>query len=100
MRRIRSERVSDEELHLVRQYLTGSFVLGFERAPMRIVAVNAEARLPDGHLDQLLADLRAVEAEDVLVCARAVLHPEALCVAAAGPLDESEVRDARPWQAA
>jgi zinc protease len=94
--RIRRERVSADELHLVRQYLSGSFVLGFEKATRRAAhVVNAERfGLPDGHLDRFLEDLVTVDEDAVLACARELLHPEHLVVAAAGPLTESELRAA------
>jgi zinc protease len=94
--RIRREPVGADELHLVRQYLSGSFVLGFEKASRRAAHVVNTARLglPEGHLDELLDQLCSVDAEAVLECARALLHPRQLVVAAAGPLTEAELSEA------
>jgi zinc protease len=94
--RIRRERVSADELHLVRQYLTGSFVLGFEKATRRAAhVVNAERfGLPDGHLDRFLADLVTVDEAAIQECARTLLHPQQLVAAAAGPITKDELAEA------
>jgi zinc protease len=94
MERIRTEPVTPDELHLVKQYLSGSFAMGFEKTSRRASQVVTAARLglPEGHLDQLLDDLLNVDAEAVLACAHDVLDPRALSVAVAGPLDEATVR--------
>ncbi|MEM7310116.1 MAG: pitrilysin family protein [Planctomycetota bacterium] len=91
--RIRDELVSPDELELARGYLLGSFALGFERASRRTrYLVYAERnRLPDRHLDELLAAFAEVTAEDVQRAAQKHLLPERCCVAAAGPIREEEL---------
>jgi len=92
--RIQRELVPAEELELSKSYLTGSFVLGFERAARRVQTLVAAQRnnLPDDHLRQLLEAFAAVTAEDVRRVARAHLFPERSCLAVAGPVKESVVR--------
>jgi len=87
MRRIQSEPVAEAELELAKNYLTGSFVLGFERAARRVqVLVAAERnKLPDDHLRQLVTAFANVTAEDVQRVARTHLRPELCCLSVAGP---------------
>jgi len=94
MERIRVETVGEEELDLAKRYLSGSYALGFEKSSRRASQVVTAARLglPEGHVEQLLEDLMAVDAAAVREVAHAVLEPRALSVAAAGPLDEATVR--------
>ena len=100
MERLRREPVPADELEMAKQYLIGSFVLGFERASRRAqYTVYAERNgLGEGHLAELLRRFRAVEAEDVLRAAQRHLHPDTPCVAASGPITKRElsrlVRDA------
>jgi zinc protease len=86
--RMRSELVSEQELRLARDYLTGSFALGYERSARRVQTIVSAQRngLPDDHLTRLLSALACVGAEDVRRVARAHLHPEAACVAISGPV--------------
>jgi len=88
IRRIRDELVTKEELELARNYLTGSFALGYERSARRVQTLVSAHRngLPDDHLEQLFRSFRTVRAEDVRRVARAHLHPGASCVAVAGPV--------------
>ncbi len=90
IRRIREQPVEDHELELARQYLLGSFALGFERSSRRAAyAVYAERQgLPDDHLEALPKAFAKVSAEDVLRAAAKHLHPEALCLAGAGPVEQ------------
>lgn len=96
MRRIREEEVSRDELELARNYLLGSFVLGFERASRRAgYLIYAERNgLPDGHLDTLLDAFAAVDADDVRRVAATHLLPATPCVAAAGPLTAKDLAKA------
>jgi len=93
IRRIQRELVPADELELARNYLTGSFVLGFERAARRVqTLISAERnRLPDDHLEQLLRAFAAVSAEDVRRVAAEHLHPDRSCLAVAGPVQKREV---------
>ena len=94
IRRIREEPVEPEELELARDYLLGSFALGFERAARRAqYAIYAERNeLGDRHLQELCDAFATVSAEDVRRVARAHLHPERACVAAAGPITAAELK--------
>lgn len=87
--RIRSEPVKPEELDLARQYLTGSFVLGFERAARRAHTMVQMHRfgLPIDDLTTLPARIAEISAADVLAVARQRLHPDALCLAVGGAVD-------------
>ncbi len=88
IRRIQEERVAADELDLAKNYLIGSFPLGFERASRRAsYLVSAEVHhFPPDNLQRLLAEFAAVTAQDVQRVARAHLFPGASCVAAAGPI--------------
>ena len=85
--RIQSEPVPPDELDLAKNYLTGSFVLGFERAARRVqVLVGAERnKLPDDHLRQLVTAFAHVTAADVQRVARQHLRPASCCLSVAGP---------------
>lgn len=93
MRRIRDERVEEEELELAKSYLVGAFALGLERASRRASFLVSAERLglPEGHLAELVRELSEVTADDVQRAARAHLHPEAACLAAAGPVKKSSL---------
>ena len=93
IRRIREEPVEDEELALARDYLLGSFALGFERAGRRAQHLIYARRngLADDHLERLFDAIAAVGVEDVQRVAQAHLFPERACVAAAGPIGEAEL---------
>jgi len=93
IRRIRDELVQADELELARDYLLGSFALGFERASRRAqYTIFAERNeLGDKHLQELCDAFAAVSREDLRRVARAHLHPEEACVAAAGPIKAAEL---------
>lgn len=88
IRRIRDEPVTSEELQLARDYLLGSFALGFERASSRTqYLIFAERNdLAEDHLRELLACFAAVSVEDIQRVARKHLRPDECCVVAAGPI--------------
>lgn len=96
IRRIQRELVAPEELELARRYLTGSFALGFERASRRANHLVAAQRngLPDGHLAELLRRFEQISAQEVRDVARRHLHPDAACLAVAGPVAAREARRA------
>ena len=93
MRRIQAERVGDGELDIAKNYLIGSFPLGFERAARRAsYMVSHELHsFPSDNLDRLLRAFGAVTAEDVQRVAREHLHPATSCLAAAGPVKRPEL---------
>ncbi|MDP6954417.1 MAG: pitrilysin family protein [Planctomycetota bacterium] len=96
MRRIRDEPVAVEELELARDYLLGSYPLGFERASRRAAfLVTREVHgFGDSYLEDLIASFKAVTTQDVQRAARAHLWPERCCLAAAGPVNKAELRRA------
>ena len=98
IRRIQAEPVTPEELDLAKSYLTGSFVLGFERAARRVQTLVSAQRigLPDDHLEQLVRAFRGVSAADVQRVARAHLFLEAACLVVAGPVKKREVEALLP----
>jgi len=93
IRRIQRELVPRDELALAKNYLTGSFVLGFERAARRVqTIVSAERnKLPDDHLSQLVRAFAAVTPEDVRRVAQKHLSAEEPCLVVAGPVKEKDV---------
>jgi zinc protease len=93
--RIRASAVLPEELELARQYLTGSFVLGFERAARRAHYMVQAHRygLPADDLATLPARISAISAEQIQSVAQRHLHPEALSLTVGGPVDPRRLPD-------
>ncbi len=88
IRRIRTEPVAPEELDLAKRYLTGSVLLGHERAGRRVGAMVYAQRLglPFDHLSTLPSEIAAVSVEDVQRVAALHLVPEDLVLSGAGPI--------------
>lgn len=94
MRRIQDEPVSQAELETAKRYLVGSFTLGFERASRRanyLIASHLYG-LPEDNLQRLPREFSKVTVEDVQRVAARHLHPDACCLAAAGPVNKAELR--------
>jgi zinc protease len=93
MRRIQEELVTVEELETARDYVVGSFVMGFQRAARRAGwIVSAERHgLAEDAIESLPRQFAAVTREDVRRVARAHLDPDRCCVSAAGPLRARDV---------
>src|SRR6185295_960470 len=93
IRRIQKSLVPKDELALARNYLTGSFVLGFERAARRVqTIVSAERnKLPDDHLERLVRAFAGITPEDVRRVAQKHLSPENPCLVVAGPVKKKDV---------
>ena len=74
--------------------MVGCFALTFQRDSRRAGYMISQERhgLPPDNLERLPRELAAVTAEDVQRVARAHLHPDAVCVAAAGPIPEADLR--------
>lgn len=91
--RIRTDLVGPKELRLAQDYLTGSFVLGFERSGRRASYMIQSERLglPEGHLNELPKQFAAVTRKDVRAAAQRHLHPGALCLATGGPLETEQL---------
>ena len=98
IKRIQAEPVTPAELDLAKSYLTGSFVLGFERAARRVQTLVSAQRigLPDDHLEQLVRAFRGVSAADVQRVARAHLFLDSACLVVAGPVKKREVEALLP----
>lgn len=96
IRLMRREFVGADELEVAKDYLIGSFPLGFERASRRAAYMTSAElhRFPADNLERLLAQFAAVTREDVRRVAQKHLHPEASCVAASGPLKKRDLERA------
>ena len=96
MRRMQDERVGAAELDVAKNYLTGSFGLGFERASRRASFLVSQYRfhLPDDHLESLPRRFQAVTAADVQAAAQRHLFPDACCLSAGGPLSKKDLKSA------
>lgn len=101
IRAIQAKKVTRHELELAKNYLLGSFVLGFERASRRatyLVAAEIQA-FPADELTRLPQKFAAVTADDVRRVAREHLFPDDCCVAASGPLTRKALAGAMPARA-
>ncbi len=90
MRKIRSEKVDNNELELVKKYLTGSFARSLEN-PQTIAqfALNIEMyNLPKDYYKNYLKTLASVTAEDVQKMARKYVKPEKAYIVVVGNGDE------------
>ena len=96
MRRIQDERVGADELGVAKDYVVGSFALSFQRAARRAgYMISAERyQLPSDYLERAPRIFSAVTAEDVQRVARLHLHPDACCIAAAGPIKRGDLQNA------
>ena len=93
MRSIRKDGVTQDELTTAKDYLLGSFALGYERASRRaghLVAAELHGFAED-HLDQLSQAYRSITADDVQRVAETYLHPELCCVVGAGPVTKKDL---------
>ncbi len=89
VRRMREEKVSDEELSLAVSYLDGVFPIRFETtAAIASGLANVEIfRLPSNYFDSYRQRVRDVSADDVLRAARTHLDPARLQIVVVGPPD-------------
>ncbi|MCC7015456.1 MAG: insulinase family protein [Planctomycetes bacterium] len=96
MKRIQDERVGEAELSVAKDYVVGSFALSFQRAARRAgYMISAERyALPSDYLEQAPRQFAAISSEDVQRAARKHLHPDACCIAAAGPLRKADLQRA------
>jgi len=93
MRRIQGEPVPANELEVARNYLVGSFAMGFERASQRasyLVSAEIHGHPPD-HLERLPRAFAAVTAADIQRVAQAHLMPGKCCLVAAGPVGAQDL---------
>jgi zinc protease len=96
IRRIQDEAVGERELQVAKDYVVGSFALGFQRASRRAsFLISAERhQLPEDVLVQLPRAFASVTPADVQRVARKHLEPDACALAAAGPITKTELRQA------
>ncbi len=95
IRLMQERKVGSKELAVAKDYLLGSFVLGFERASRRAhYLVSSELYgLPADNLERLPREFAAVTPGDVQRVARTHLFPERCCLAAAGPTSRAALME-------
>jgi zinc protease len=89
--RIVSEPVSERELEVAKNYLTGSFVFHFQKNS-QIAEFLIEAELYGlgfDYLEEFPEKIRAVTVDDIARVTREYIHPERLVTVVVGPVDES-----------
>jgi predicted Zn-dependent peptidase len=90
MKRIRSEKVSEDELAKAKNYLTGNFIRDLENpATIARFAVNtARYNLPKDYYKNYLKNLAAVTADDVFNTAKKYIKPNNSYILVVGSADE------------
>src|SRR5690554_2320628 len=90
MRRMQNERVSDEDLELIKNMMTGSFSRSLEdpQTVARFALNIARYNLPADYYQAYLQKLAAVTAEDVQEMAKKYLRPEQCIIVAVGEADK------------
>ncbi|MFD3000003.1 insulinase family protein [Pontibacter toksunensis] len=90
LNKIRSQRVSDEELRDAKAYIMGSFGRGLENpATVAVYAINtARYGLPADYYANYLKKVEAVTAEDVQRAAQKYINPDKMYVVAVGNASE------------
>ncbi len=93
LRRIQDELVPEDELRVAKDFLTGSFSMGFERASRRsgYLVTSHVHNLPEDNLVSLPKSFEAVTPEDIQRVARKHLHPNSCCLSAAGPVKKASL---------
>lgn len=90
MKRLRNDSVTNEELSMVKNYLTGNFALSLEK-PQTIAsfATNIERyKLPKDFYENYLKNIAAVDKEDVQVMAKKYILPENSVILIVGKASE------------
>jgi predicted Zn-dependent peptidase len=90
LRKLRDEPVPADELAKAHSYLRGKLVLGLED-PRSIVSFGLRGLVLEGkarELSEVLEGFASVTAEDIQRVAAELLRPEALRLAAIGPVDD------------
>ncbi|MEM6316983.1 MAG: insulinase family protein [Bacteroidota bacterium] len=93
LNRIRDEKVSEEELTLVKNYMTGSFALSLEnpQTVARFALNTARYNLPDDYYATYLEKLSAVTADDIQAMAKKYITPQNAHILVVG--NKSEVAE-------
>jgi zinc protease len=86
LNKIRSERVTNDELNYAKAYMTGNFARGLENpATVAVYAINiARYNLPADYYANYLKKVEAVTAEDIQRVAQKYVTPEQLYIVAVG----------------
>ncbi|MBL4771205.1 MAG: insulinase family protein [Planctomycetes bacterium] len=94
VRDIRDVPVSEDELVMARDYVTGSMVLGYERASSRAGSLVGQELhgFPEDHLETLRSAYHKVTVKDVQETAQRNLHPDASVLAASGSITTETLR--------
>ncbi|MCX7878534.1 MAG: insulinase family protein [Ignavibacteria bacterium] len=86
LKRIREEKVSEDELSKVKNYLSGIFPLGLETAnsvASRVIGLKLY-NLPKDYYNKYISEIMSVTAEDVLETARKYIKPDNLAIVVSG----------------
>ncbi len=88
VRAIRDVPVSVDELEMAKDYVTGSMVLGYERASARAGSLVGQEihGFPEDHLEALRTAYHRVTVQDIQETAMRNLHPDAATLAASGSI--------------
>jgi zinc protease len=94
VRMIRDVPVSEDELNMAKDYVTGSMVLGYERASARAGSLIGQEihGFGEDHLHVLHAAYQKVSVADVQATAQRHLFPDAACLAASGSVTTETLR--------
>ncbi len=90
LHRIIAEPVGDEELAMMKNFVTGRYPLTIE-TPQQIASMlhNIELHgLPEDYFATYAARVEALHAEDLLAAAQTYLHPDSMTIVAAGDAKE------------
>ncbi|MFL5765012.1 MAG: insulinase family protein [Bacteroidia bacterium] len=90
LNRIRTEKVSQEELEGIKNYLTGNFAISLEDpATIARFAINTERyKLPKDYYANYLKNLAAVTSDDVYAMAQKYIRPENATILVVGNKEE------------
>jgi zinc protease len=89
LKRITSEEITDEELQLVKNYLTGLFPLQLETAnavATRVINLKLY-NLPKNYYSTYISNLNKLTKADILKAAKKYIHPENLYIIVSGNSD-------------
>jgi len=92
-RQLKSERLTDEELHRTKDYLKGSTLLGLESTTSRMANLARQEMYFGRHIamDEIAREVEAVTAEDVLGVAQDLLEPSRIALTVLGPLNGNRI---------
>ncbi len=90
MRRVLTEKLSDEDLSLVKNYMSGNFARSLERPQTiaRFALNTARYNLPTDYYNTYLEKVDAVTKEDIMAMANKYMRPENAHIVVVGNKDE------------